>query len=1212
MAYNLVTLGTVELRDADGGEVHLPAGKPFALLAYVVLSGEQSGRDELARLLWPKSEAARARQSVRHALWRLRQAMGEDMLANSDPVVLQPGLVHSDYEAVVEHLDRGELEEAHALVGGHFLADLVVPDAPAWTTWVDEMETRLRSRLFHAFWSRGLEARAAGRPEAALEDLDRAVEYAPHRPSGHTTLVETLLELSRLDDAAAALEHARVTIGDVAGEELDTLSARLDTLVAKSAHRRETERGAVPFVGRDRELSQLLAAWRVAAAGEPRVALISGETWTGKTRLAEEARRQVEAGGGAVVWGQAREPEQTLDWAVAAELARHLISMPGAAGISAGSDRLIRALVPSLEAGEPAPLDRGEFAAALAEAFRDLLSAVAYEVPLMVVVENAQWADAASLALLHRAVRHLEGDPVLLVLTRRTEAPAPALDQLTEALERAALLRRVRLQPLELEGSAAIVRSLTVPPAATGSTADVGVFHDVAGGVPGFLLSTLDHLRSEGRATLADGRYRLAPGAEAGLTLPPPARSVLFHRLDHLSDEAGRFAAALATRSGATAPEALGRIAGLEDRTAHAIAELQERGVCRTADHLVEFTHPLLAREATRRFRIPQLPKPLTKAALLAVVLLILAAATVVALMLDGPTGPPYGGGAVYVHTRDRVLVAPARAGTPVWQAEVADGAPPTTPTSDLFGPFRVTTGELLWFRKLRHPGGPYIARAFPDGSNRPVIRTPGDDNLGTPSPDGRYLLYRTENLETDRYDHDLCIARSDGAEPRLLYAGREKLDYARWSPDGRRIVFGINAPRDTLAIITPGGDRIRSFLFDEANQTSWCGGSQRLVAQIRRRGRPEVVLIDAASDSVRFIGRGTWPTCSPDGRAVAYLALVDGALAPVVQDIESGRRIPIELETADGDEALYLLWVPDAIGPVASSVEIVGLERPLYVGGRVPIEVRVRFSDDRVRAAPVAWSSLDPAIAFVDDDGVLYGNRAGHARVVASYRGWLVDTVQVVVRPGGPQTPLLADPLTRLDTARWAIIGEPEPAVVPGPDGPVLSLRGDGRYSDGIMTREPLVIGRGVTVELEFRMRLTRRAQQRLALALADVPGTERPPARLHRTPRLSAVYLAYPASELLKFDPSTLGVSFRNGYEEHVRVPERLPSDEWVHVALQIDASGAVEVFVDRQPVLEPDIRLPTEAVESWHVVVGGAAVDTELFVRNLVVWESLRYGP
>src|SRR5437588_3076098 len=61
------------------------------------------------------------------------------------------------------------------------------------------------------------------------------------------------------------------------------------------------------FVGRSRELAVLSAALRQAAAGEARLALVSGEPGIGKTELARAFARAAAAGGVLVLWGSAWE-----------------------------------------------------------------------------------------------------------------------------------------------------------------------------------------------------------------------------------------------------------------------------------------------------------------------------------------------------------------------------------------------------------------------------------------------------------------------------------------------------------------------------------------------------------------------------------------------------------------------------------------------------------------------------------------------------------------------------------------------------------------------------------------------------------------------------------------------------------------------------------------------------------------------------------------
>src|SRR5690349_22470361 len=64
---------------------------------------------------------------------------------------------------------------------------------------------------------------------------------------------------------------------------------------------------AEAFVGRSHELAVLSAAWRQAAAGDTRLALVSGEPGIGKTELARAFARSAADDGALVLWGNAWE-----------------------------------------------------------------------------------------------------------------------------------------------------------------------------------------------------------------------------------------------------------------------------------------------------------------------------------------------------------------------------------------------------------------------------------------------------------------------------------------------------------------------------------------------------------------------------------------------------------------------------------------------------------------------------------------------------------------------------------------------------------------------------------------------------------------------------------------------------------------------------------------------------------------------------------------
>lgn len=77
-------LGQFEIR-RDGQLVHLPLRPAQALLAYLLLNpGLPHRREKLAGLFWPDLPETAARSNLRHALWRVRKALGAPPPAGRD------------------------------------------------------------------------------------------------------------------------------------------------------------------------------------------------------------------------------------------------------------------------------------------------------------------------------------------------------------------------------------------------------------------------------------------------------------------------------------------------------------------------------------------------------------------------------------------------------------------------------------------------------------------------------------------------------------------------------------------------------------------------------------------------------------------------------------------------------------------------------------------------------------------------------------------------------------------------------------------------------------------------------------------------------------------------------------------------------------------------------------------------------------------------
>jgi DNA-binding CsgD family transcriptional regulator/tetratricopeptide (TPR) repeat protein len=187
---------------------------------------------------------------------------------------------------------------------------------------------------------------------------------------------------------------------------------------------------ATSMVGRTAELKTLLGAFDEGREGRPRAVLIRGEAGVGKTRLVQELlaristdRRDddvplaiavgqcVDLGPIGVPLGPVRRVLRDLHAEVGAEGLRRAAGSPAVAGALA-------ALVPGL-ADEQAPPDElgGEFAEAI-EVVLENLSATRH---VVIVIEDLQWADAATFALLKTLASSLRGRHLTIVATYRSD-----------------------------------------------------------------------------------------------------------------------------------------------------------------------------------------------------------------------------------------------------------------------------------------------------------------------------------------------------------------------------------------------------------------------------------------------------------------------------------------------------------------------------------------------------------------------------------------------------------------------------------------------------------------------------------------------------------------------------------------------------------------------------------------------------------------------
>jgi DNA-binding CsgD family transcriptional regulator len=200
------------------------------------------------------------------------------------------------------------------------------------------------------------------------------------------------------------------------------------------------------LIGRDSELSRLRGLVDPPPA-DSRVLVLLGEAGLGKTVLLADAERQARSAGLRVLSAAGRESERDLAFAGLHQLLRPVLDR-----VAALPDRQARALIGAL-ALSPDPVAPDALLTGLA--VLTLLSLLAQDSPLLVLVDDAQWVDPASLDALAFAAPRLESERLALLLAARGAAPPAGFERGYPEL---------RLEPLSTQDAARLLDAQPHPP----------------------------------------------------------------------------------------------------------------------------------------------------------------------------------------------------------------------------------------------------------------------------------------------------------------------------------------------------------------------------------------------------------------------------------------------------------------------------------------------------------------------------------------------------------------------------------------------------------------------------------------------------------------------------------------------------------------------------------------------------------------------------
>lgn len=434
-------LGPVLLTRCGGERVRLRTRKQFALLLLLARrQGLPVSRDDLIELLWSEDGESNARHSLSQSISLINKQLGSDAIepCQKNQLLLRDGTVWLDVAEFEAAIADGRSADAQALWRGGLFEGQWIPRAPSFERWLADERDRLARQL-----------RAALRE--VLEGHRTAGDWQPMR-----RVAEALLDVDALDEGAmlAYLEaltlHGERTLalrryGEFERRLREELDAEPGSALRGWIRRNRKGEGdrpapaAVPIprvsdlhilpavrpvYGRQEEFATLWERWETAQrSGEGTFLIMQGEAGIGKSELAGKLLNQVHVGGGSVCLARCYRTEKSVPFAPITALIRQLSRLPGFVALGDVWIGELTRLVPELRQrfpNAPQPMAIDESARhRLSDGVVQATECVADEQPLLVVVDDIQDADEASLALLHYLGRSVATQPIFLICIAR-------------------------------------------------------------------------------------------------------------------------------------------------------------------------------------------------------------------------------------------------------------------------------------------------------------------------------------------------------------------------------------------------------------------------------------------------------------------------------------------------------------------------------------------------------------------------------------------------------------------------------------------------------------------------------------------------------------------------------------------------------------------------------------------------------------------------
>lgn len=439
--------------EVSGEPLRVDTRKATALLIYLAERGEPQRRERLATIFWPESDTSHSKAALRRTLSALRKAVGGDWVsADRDTITLAtPWLDTKEFRALIAGTQdhghgsseicsrcREPLAKAVQLYRDSFLSGFTLPDSPDFDEWQYFTGQSLLGKYSDALQRLVLVFEGEQNYEQAIEYANRRLALDPLTESAHRDL---MMLHARLGQRGMAMQQYRDCVR-VLQEELgappleETVELyeqiKAGELVPTESHKKLAVEmptfTRLPLIGRDDELAQIQASYSQINQ-DTCLVVIEGEAGVGKTRLAEDFL----AGSAATVLQARCYPDESsvayrpwidaLRASLTAPDAREKLEALPEIWISEAARLLpeIPDLLPQVDRPSSDLRAQGEdrFMNGLVQVLGSLAKG---EQPGILLVDDLQWADEASLDLIAYLIRRGPEPPMFVLAAWRVES----------------------------------------------------------------------------------------------------------------------------------------------------------------------------------------------------------------------------------------------------------------------------------------------------------------------------------------------------------------------------------------------------------------------------------------------------------------------------------------------------------------------------------------------------------------------------------------------------------------------------------------------------------------------------------------------------------------------------------------------------------------------------------------------------------------------